>query len=728
MSEIALQNIVNELLALHGSGRFADMERCAKFALQSFPHAPLLSELAGMAIGAQYRFAEALPYLWGAAQAESGDAQFWENLGLCQFQLGDFAAAEQSLRQVLALRPGSVVALEALAMAMRALGREQEAHQIAVDISALDPGYAHRARAEREQALRQAIAADPSNAQFHGELGLVLRLQGDVTAAESYMRRAIELNGYDPRARVNLALLLSAERRWEEALSEARVALGLLGKPPAVAPEQIELVHLAAFVLDQAGASGEAVAIYKSVYPLTKDPTLILPMIRAARQACDWKFAAALEQEAGSARGRFDVERVGPGHLLNLASVSATDQLAAARSFARKVQQGVPPSAQAHVRSRERPSKKDRVRVSYFSRDFFDHASAILMAGVIEAHDRSRFDIIAHDFTPPGDDEYRRRLRARFDRMIQIGHLSDLAAAARIATDDVDIVVDINGWTTGHRAAVLAMRPAAVQVQWLGHAGTMGAPWIDYILADRVLVPSGDEQHFSEKIIRLPQSYQPTDNQRVIGESRARSDAGLPEDGIVFCCFNLAYKFSAEVFDVWLELLKAVDRSVLWLLEPSVAAVGALRREAQAHDVDPHRIIFAKHVPSKHHLGRLTHADLALDCFPYGSHTTASDALWAGVPLIALTGTTFASRVSASILTAAGLPELITTSLEEYHRLALRLAQDRDAIAKLKMRVQSARRTSALFDTAGFTRSLESAFVQIIERHRAGLPPDHIDL
>lgn len=730
MADSALQTSINELLALYSSGRFADMERRARTFLQSL-QAPLLDELAGMAIGAQYRFAEALPFLQRAVQGDPSDPQFWENLGMCLLQLKDFAAAEQSLRHVLALRPRSPDTLEALAFVLHALGRTQEAERLIADIATIDPDHAARARAEREGQLRQAIAADPSNAAYHDELGLLLRLTGDVMGAEASMRRAIELDPNHARARVNLALLLSAERCWPEALASAHAALDRLGRVDASIPaDKIELFNLAAFALDQAGHSGEAVAVYKSIHPLNQDPTWLLPMLRAARQACDWPFAACLEQEAARTPVPFDVDRVGPGHVLNLASVTPLDQLATAQRFARKVLQSLPasPHALATVRSRPRATAKDRLRVSLFSRDFFNHASAILMAGVIEMHDRARFEFVAHDFTPPRDDEYRRRLAAAFDRIIPVRALTDRAAAERIADDDIDVIIDINGWTAGHRASVLAMRPAPVQVQWLGHAGTMGAPWIDYIVADRVLVPPGHEPHFSEKIIRLPHSYQPTDDKRPVGTRPTRAEAGLPEGAFVFCSFNAAYKLTPEVFDVWMTLLRAIEDSVLWLFEPPSAAVEALRREAHARGVEPNRILFAKHRPTREHLGRLALADLALDCFPYGSHTTASDALWAGVPLVALTGLTFASRVSASVLTAAGLPDLITGSLDDYRGLALRLAQDRGAIARLRARVQDQIRASALFDTAGFTRALERAFVQIAERRRAGLPPDHIDL
>jgi predicted O-linked N-acetylglucosamine transferase (SPINDLY family) len=267
-----------------------------------------------------------------------------------------------------------------------------------------------------------------------------------------------------------------------------------------------------------------------------------------------------------------------------------------------------------------------------------------------------------------------------------------------------------------------------LQVQWLGHPGTTGASWIDYIIADRIVIPPGYEAHFSEKVVRLPHSYQPTDDKRNVGEPGTRTQHGLPETGFVFCSFNLAFKLTPEVFDVWMKLLAAVDSAVLWILQPDAAAIDALRREAAARGVAAERLIFAPRLPSHEHLARLRHADLALDCLPYGSHTTASDMLWAGIPLIALMGETFASRVSASILTAGGVPELVTSSLAEYHELALRLARDAPALAALKAKIAGCRRSSALFGTAQFTRGLEQAFVAMAERAREGRPPDHITI
>jgi predicted O-linked N-acetylglucosamine transferase (SPINDLY family) len=719
-----LQDAINNALGLFGAGRFADMERYARGALNAFPDSPILSELVGIAITAQYRPREALAFLERAVRGDRSDPQFWENLGLCQVQLGQFTVAETSLRQALAIDPRAVPSLAALASVLTTLGRAEDAQEVTERLLAIDPDYARKDQEWREQQLRGAIAANPASAELYDDLGLLLRLKGDAAGAEAHFRRAIALDARNPRALINLALLLTADRRGQEALAAAVAARDLLGEIDAsTPPERVALFNLTAFALNQCGRNGDAVEIYRRVHRFYPDPAQAMPMIQAARQACAWDFAHEVEEWArrNSPTG-LDVDRVGPGQLAMLASATPLEQLAAAQRCARKIVQSAPTKLPA------RPPRAigDRLRVSYFSRDLYNHACGILLAGVIEAHDRARFEIVAHDFAPPSADAHRLRLEAAFDRMIPIGQLSDRAAAERIAADDVDIVIDINGWTTGHRAAVLAQRPARLQVQWLGHPGTMGAPWIDYVIADRVIILPGHEAHFSEKIVRLPHSYQPTDDKRGIGEPRSRADHGLPDGGFVFCSFNLAYKFTPEVFDVWMKLLAAVESSVLWLLEPSEAAVAALRQEAAARGIDPNRLIFAPKRPSDEHLARLSHADLGLDCFPYGSHTTASDMLWAGVPIIGLMGETFASRVSASILTAAGLPELTTASLADYHALALRLARDAAAVGALKAKIAAARESSALFNTVQFTRDLEQALIAMSERGRAGRLPDHI--
>jgi protein O-GlcNAc transferase len=379
------------------------------------------------------------------------------------------------------------------------------------------------------------------------------------------------------------------------------------------------------------------------------------------------------------------------------------------------------------AREAARPgAARDRIRVGYVSGDLREHAFSRLALPVFENHDRARFEVFAYDYSPPTPDDLRRRVEGAFDRMVSLHRLSDAAAGQRIAEDCCDVVVDGTGWTQRTRSQMLRFRPAPVQVQWLGYPGTLGAPWCDYIVADNILIRPGEEQFYAEKIIRMPFTYQPNGARQSFGDPGTRAEHGLLGEAVVFCSFNQACKITPDVFGKWMELLHRVEPSVLWLPGFSEEVREALRREAQSRGVLGERLVFAPFVAGHdRHLARLTHADLALDCCPYGSHTTGSDALWAGVPLIGLAGDTFASRVSASILPAAGLADLVTTSLDDYCALALCYASDRQLLAALKARV-AACRSSPLFDSKRFTRDLEKAYVAVVERSRAGLAPDHI--
>jgi protein O-GlcNAc transferase len=732
----SLQDSINDLLGLHRLGRYADMEVRARAALKSFAGTAILRELLGIALAAQRRFADALPHFERAARDHPGDPQFWDNLALCQCELKQYATAEQSLRRSLALQPGSIEALVALGRVLHLHKRHEEAREALERVLTLAPGHpaAHYHLGEAltgldqleqaEQHLRLALAAEPNVAATHNALASVLLRQGLHSQAEQSFRDAIVLDPTSPFSHANLALVLSRQGRDAEAAAAARSALAAAGGlDRALDDDNLDLMDLIANVLDGGGATDEALQIFKAGIARNNDPRRAIWAIYAARRACDWDFTARLEPQACRiAEVTGPVDESAPWRLLFLVGASAAQQLATARRSAQRIADALPRPLRA-----SRTAPRERIRIGYLSGDFYNHPVSHLMAGVIERHDRARFEVIGYDFSPPADDDYRRRFETAFDRMVPIKDMSDRASAELIVRDEIDIAIDLAGWTKRTRPAVLAARPAPVQLQWLGYPGTLGAPWIDYIVADRVLIRREDEHYFSEKIIRLPHTYQANDK-RVTAETQGRSAYGLPENVVVFCSFNGAFKLTPDMFDCWLKLLGAVDRSVLWLLKPEDMARQALAARAASRGIDPARLVFAPMVAPSEHLARMAQADLALDCFPYGSHTTASDALWAGVPLVALSGDTFASRVSASILTAAGLPELITCSLADYYGLACRLAGDPDELKRLKARVQALRTSGPLFDTALFTRDLERAFMAIWARHRGGLPPDHITL
>ena len=370
----------------------------------------------------------------------------------------------------------------------------------------------------------------------------------------------------------------------------------------------------------------------------------------------------------------------------------------------------------------------DRIRVAYVSPDLREHAVAYLMAGFFEHHDRSRFEIIAISWGPEQDTEFSRRLKASFERFIDASSLSDEDIADLIRKLEIDIVVDLHGFAGVGRLATFARRPAPVQVNYLGYAGTMGADYYDYILADATIIPRQHFDFYSENVIWLPDSFMASDSLRPIAEhTPSRGELGLPETGFVFCCFNQSFKINPETFEVWMRLLHALDGSVLWLKDNDPTSTQNLRREAERRGIAPERLVFAPSVPDvADHLARHRQADLFLDTLHYNAHTTASDSLWAGVPLITCLGSTFASRVAASLVRATGLPELVTESLADYETLALKIARDPGLLASLKAKLARNRNTFPLFDTALFTRNVEAAYTEMWRRTQHGEPPTHI--
>jgi len=437
--------------------------------------------------------------------------------------------------------------------------------------------------------------------------------------------------------------------------------------------------------------------------------------------ACDWD---GLERERGDISARLKAgERVVTPIQHAAFSSSLEDQLQAARIWAADKYPA------AETLWREEAYRNDRIRVAYLSADFHSHATAALMAGVFEHHDRERFQTVAMSFGPDDGSDMRARLVAAFDSFVDVRDKSDGEVAALLRQRKVDIAVDLKGYTQDARPGILAHRAAPLQVGYLGFPGTMGVDYIDYIIADRTVIPAGHEPFYSEKIAYLPDTYQANDAKRRISQSAlARRDLGLPEEAFVFCCFNNNFKIMPAIFAIWMELLAAVEGSVLWLLQDNAAAARNLQREAAARGIAPERLIFAQRTNLDAHLARHRLADLFLDTLPYNAHTSASDALWAGLPVVTCLGETFAGRVAASLSRAVGLPELVTESLGDYEALALRLARDPAMLSALKAKLAHNRATHPLFDTARFTRNLEAAYIVMLERHRQTLPPAHFAL
>jgi predicted O-linked N-acetylglucosamine transferase (SPINDLY family) len=545
------------------------------------------------------------------------------------------------------------------------------------------------------------------------------RRAGDFARALAPLQESLAIDGSNPRPRMMLANCLADLGKTKSAIVEYQRVL-------AQEPDHIRAHNNLANLLAAQGRLKSAAGHYARAAVLSDDYAHRISAAHTARRVADWDLAETIEQKLlQSLRARERPrDRAQPFSLLAMPGATAADHLIAARQM-----------AQSYAGAAAIPHKpaavlaaQPRLRIGYLSSDLHDHATTYLIVEALELHNRERFEVVGFDYSKAHASAHRTRILKAFDRVVTIAGVSDAEAARRVAAEDIAIAVDLKGWTTGARPQILGSRPAPITAHWLGHPGTIGAPWIDYAIVDPVVAPPGSEGEFTERLVRLPHCYQPNDRQRAIGAAPTRAEAGLPNDAFVYCCFNQAFKINRAIFAIWMDLLHATPRAVLWLKDDNRWATAAFKEHARAAGIDPARILFGAKLPLAGHLARLTLADLALDCAPYGSHTTASDALWAGVPQIACYGHAFASRVSASLVTAIGLPELIVRSPEEYRALAVRLAHDRDTIASLRSRLAANRLTTPLFDSLLFVRHLEAGYEAMWQRTVAGLPPDHIDV
>jgi predicted O-linked N-acetylglucosamine transferase (SPINDLY family) len=376
-----------------------------------------------------------------------------------------------------------------------------------------------------------------------------------------------------------------------------------------------------------------------------------------------------------------------------------------------------------------RRPQSQKIRVGYYSADFHNHATGCLMAELFELHDKSQFELVGFSFGPITNDEMRQRLEKSFDQFIEVGNRSDIEIAQLSRDLNIDIAVDLKGFTQDARTGIFSHRAAPIQVNYLGYPGTLGADYMDYIIADKTLIPPELQSCYSEKVVYLPNSYQVNDRKRLISERQfTRQELGLPEHGFIFCCFNNNYKILPATFEGWMRILKAVEGSVLWLLQDNAWATENLKKEAEKQGIALDRLVFAERLPLSEHLARHRLADLFLDTFPYNAHTTTSDALWSGLPVLTKMGKSFASRVAASLLNAVGLSELITSTQEEYEALAIELAMNSKKLETIKLKLANNRLTAPLFDTPLFTKNLESAYIKMYERYQNDLKPDHLSI
>ena len=458
------------------------------------------------------------------------------------------------------------------------------------------------------------------------------------------------------------------------------------------------------------GELDSAVAVLQEGYERTAAGPLLGALVHLTHKQCDWQlWRSAWEKMREKLREGGDL---GSPFWLLVEPTTPAQQLAYATQWsAGRFPPGAEGAASPAPRSRTR---RDRVRVGYFSGDFYQHPVPVLMVEVLELHDRERFEIFAYSYGPDDSSAMRARLERAPEHFLDVRWEPDDVLSERLRRDDLDVVIDLKGYTAGDRLGVLARRPCAMQISWIGFAGTSGAHFIDGIIGDPFLIPPELERYYSERVLRMPNCYFPSDRKRPAPPPLPRSQYGIPEDAFVFCCFNQTVKITPEIFGRWMSLLHALPRAVLWLLEDNRWATENLRNAVREHGVAPERLIVAPRLPSAQHLARYAAADLALDSAPYTSHTTGSDALWLGCPLVALCGETFASRVSSSLLKNCGLDDLITYTLDDYEKLAYRLATDTGYMREVRERLTRARALAPLFDSGQFTRDLEALYLSVL--------------
>ena len=607
-------------------------------------------------------------------------------------QSNELGEAELLLKEIIRLEPQHPDALHLMGIVCGMQGRPQDALHF----------------------LNQCLELSPDNPHLHFNIAKALSsLQRDQEAIAHHLQ-AVELDPNNPDAWLNYGRSLDHLRRREEALTCYERAIGLK-------PDLMEGWFNKGKICGELKRYEEALHAYITAYQLRPSEPFLLGIIQHYKMLiCDWQdlegLCSKVEQDLRNS------EKVVEPFGFQGISRSESDLLLAAKIF---VETRFPAAKETPNQSIEPGERK--IRIAYLCGEFRDQATSVLMTGVYENHHHQLFEVYALDNGWNDGGKLRPRMEKAFKEMIDISGMTDQSVIQLIQDLKIDILVNLNGYFGEARQTVFAHHPAPIQVNYLGFPGTLGANYMDYIIADPFVIPPESRQFYVEKVVYLPNTYQANDSKRLIADQKfSRKELGLPESGFIFCCFNNNYKITPETFDGWMRILKAVDNSVLWLIEDNARAVSNLKSEASKRGISPDRIIFASRLPLPEHLARHQVADLFLDTLPYNAHTTASDALWAGLPILTCIGNTFPGRVAASLLNAIGLNELITYSQEQYESLAIELATHPQKLQLIKNRLHANRLTKPLFNTALFTKHLEAAYTQMYQRYREHLVPDHI--
>ena len=680
----------------------------------------------GLALQSLQRYEAALTNFDMAVALKAEYAEAYLYRGLVLKNLGRFQAALESYDKAVQFKPDYAVAYNLRGVVLGDLNRHRlaiESYDKAIQIKA-DFVEAHINRGVSLRELRQfqaavesydkALQIKPDHSGAHNNRGVALFDLRLLPAAIASYDKAVQFGPDNADAYNNRGVALRALKQPAAALADYDRAI-------KIRPDHADAYCNRGSALGDLKQLQAAVDSYEKALAIKPDYEFLRgTWLHAKMHLCDWN---GIDDKIADLAERIERnEKVAPSFPVLALTGSLALQRKAAEIWAKA---NCPPNSELGPISKHR--RHDKIRIGYYSADFYNHATAYLMAGLFELHNRDRFEIFGFSFGPDINDYMRQRVSGAFDKFVDVRHRSDRDIAELSRSLDIDIAVDLKGFTQDERAGIFARRAAPLQVSYLGYPATMGVDYMDYIIADPIVIPERDRDHYAEKVAYLPGSYQVNDTKRKIADKIfTRKELGLPATGFVFCCFNNSYKITPATFERWMRILKKVKGSVLWLFEDKGGAADNLRKEARRRGVDPGRLVFAQPLPADEHLARHRVADLFLDTLPYNAHTTASDALWVGLPVLTCVGEAFASRVAASLLSAVDMPELIATTSDAYEDLAIQLATSPARLSQLRKKLEHNRSVAPLFNTALFARHIEDACAQMYERYHADLPPDHI--
>lgn len=728
MTDTRLTTLVNEAIQAYQGGKFQAVEQIVPKALEIDAKHPIANQLMGLVRSSQGMHEVAKISFMSAVEGDPTFPEAWFCLGATYQALQEQLKALEAYEKAVALKPDYWVAFSNTGIILESLGRYSEAlsaHERALAVADQVPEvwlnlgtvlYRLERYEEALGAYSKALQLNENLPTAWFNAGLAFQALRQFEQAFGAYRKTLELDANNLDAWLNTGLIFQELGQYEEALVAYYRVL-------EASPTHSQALFNAGSAYTELKKYDEAIECLEKAKKSDGKMNFLLGNLHYAKMAiCDWSGAEAMHQDliAGINQG---MPVIHPFAALvafdDEALQQRTSQIWTSKNTIKQDRLDKPKKFGSHT----------RLKVAYFSAEFREHPVAILIAGVIEKHHHDLFETYAFSYGPKIEDAMRKRLESGFNHFIDVSEKSDQDVAKLARELEIDIAIDLTGYTRFSRTGIFAHRAAPIQVNFLGYPGTLSAPYMDYIIADQTVIPQEAQQYYGESIVYLPNTYQPNDRHReVASDEVTRSQFGLPNQGFVYCCFNNNFKITPKIFDIWMRVLIAVPDSVLWLFEDNPSAARNLKNEAQRRGVHPDRIIFAQKLPLTQHLARYRLADLFLDTLPYSAHTTASDALWMGLPVLTCLGKSFAGRVAASLLKTINLPELIATDMTQYEALAIDLGQHPERIVALRAKINEQRLSSPLFDAELFVADLEQAYQKMVQRYQQGLSPATLEI